>query len=99
MGQVIRFPIDRIEPPTEVAYDLETVNIMGDLVEDLMHERGYEVDKILLDDIKVLTNLAYAACRRQATNEDNHPFHEVMEEMSTVIDIAVKEFRGEKPKK
>tara|TARA_B100000287_G_scaffold435220_1_gene502480 strand:+ start:6478 stop:6777 length:300 start_codon:yes stop_codon:yes gene_type:complete len=99
MGQVIRFPIDRIKPPTEVAYDLETVNIMGDLVEDLMEERGYDISKEMLNDIKVLTNLAYAACRRQGSIDQDHPFHDMMEEMSNCIDIAVKEFRGEKPKK
>ena len=101
MGELIVFPVERTRPPAGVAYDLDTVSIVGDTIEEIMEDRGYTVDKQLLNDIKVLTNLAYAACRRQADEEEepHHPFHDIMQEMSTVIDIAVKEMRKFEEKK
>ena len=85
-----------MQPPSEVAYDLETVSIVGDVLEDVMEDRGYELDLTMFNDIKVLSNLAYAAVRRQATQTELHPFHEMMDEMSDVIDTAVKMVREEK---
>ena len=50
---------------------------------------------ILKDDIKVLTNLAYAAVRRQAEEKDeqHHPFHDMMNDMSGAIDNAIKSLK------
>lgn len=94
MGELIIFPIERTRPPAGVGYDLDTVSIVGDTIEEIMDDRGYDIDKQLRNDIKVLTNLAYAACRRQAKDEEGpHPFHDIMKEMSAVIDVAVKEMR------
>ena len=94
MAEIIKFP-KPIRPPTEIAYDLETVSIIGEIIEDVMEDRGYELDPTMFNDIKVLTNLAYAAVRRQASKTELHPFHEMMEEMSDVIDTAVKMVREE----
>ena len=70
MGEVIEFPIELTRPPEGIAYDLDTVAVVSEVLYEIMEERDYEINQKLKDDIKVLTNLAYAACRRQAEEED-----------------------------
>ena len=94
MGEIVKFPLEKIRQ-SEVEYDLETVQIVSETLEDIMEDRGYELNKKLYQDIKVLTNLAYAMARRQASQKDLHPFHETMNEMNAVIDSAMKMYREE----
>ena len=76
MGEVIEFPVELTRPPAGIAYDLDTVAVVSEVLYQIMEDRDYEIDQKLKDDIKVLTNLAYAAVRRQAEEEDeqHHPY-------------------------
>lgn len=94
MDNVIRFPKEKTRI-SEIEYDLETVQIVAEALEDIMEDRGYDVNKIMCNDIKVLTNLAYASVRRQATQDDHHPFHEAMDEINDVIDSAMRMIKEE----
>lgn len=94
MDNVIRFPREKTRI-SELEYDLETVQIVAEALEDIMDDRGYDVNKIMYNDIKVLTNLAYASVRRQATEDEIHPFHETMDEMNNVIDTAMSMIKEE----
>ena len=91
MGEVIEFPIELTRPPAGIAYDLDTVAVVSDVLYQIMEDREYKIDQNLKNDIKVLTNLAYAAVRRQAEekNERHHPFQDVMNDMSGTIDTAM----------
>ena len=94
MDNIIRFPKEKTRI-SEIEYDLETVQIVAEALEDIMEDRGYDVNKIMCNDIKVLTNLAYASVRRQATQDDHHPFHEAMDEINDVIDSAMRMIKEE----
>mgnify|MGYP001307297607 CR=1 FL=1 len=94
MDNIIRFPKEKTRI-SEIEYDLETVQIVAETLEDIMEDRGYDVNKIMCNDIKVLTNLAYASVRRQATQDDHHPFHEAMDEINDVIDSAMRMIKEE----
>ena len=94
MDNIIRFPREKTRT-SELEYDLETVQIIAECLEDIMEDRGYEINKPMVNDLKVLVNLAYASVRRQATEEDLHPFHETMEEIAQVIEAALIAIRGE----
>jgi len=98
MGEVIEFPVELTRPPAGIAYDLDTVAVVSEVLYEIMHDRDYEINQKLKDDIKVLTNLAYAAVRRQAEEEDeqHHPFHEMMNDMSGAIDTAIKSLKKDK---
>jgi len=91
MAEIIEFPIELTRPPAGIAYDLDTVALVSEVLYDIMEDRDYDIDQKLKDDIKVLTNLAYAAVRRQAEEEGekHHPFQDMMEDMSGAIDTAV----------
>lgn len=94
MDNIIRFPKEKTRI-SEIEYDLETVQIVAEALEDIMEDRGYDVNKIMCNDIKVLTNLAYASVRRQATQDDHHPFHGAMDEINDVIDSAMRMIKEE----
>jgi len=94
MDNIIRFPKEKTRI-SEIEYDLETVQIVAEALEDIMEDRGYDVNKIMCNDIKVLTNLAYASVRRQATQDDHQPFHEAMDEINDVIDSAMRMIKEE----
>ena len=98
MGEIIEFPVELTRPPAGIAYDLDTVAVVSEVLYEIMEDRDYEINQKLKDDIKVLTYLAYAAVRRQAKEEDDqhHPFHEMMNDMSGAIDLAVKSLKKDK---
>ena len=98
MGEVIEFPVELTRPPAGIAYDLDTVAVVSEVLYQIMEDRDYEIDQKLKDDIKLLTNLAYAAVRRQAEEEDeqHHPFHDMMNDMSGAIDNAIKSLKNDK---
>lgn len=101
MGEIIEFPIELTRPPAGIAYDLDTVAVVSEVLYEIMEDRDYEINQKLKDDIKVLTNLAYAAVRRQAEDFEGgeaHPFHDMMNDMSGAIDTAIKSLKKEEKK-
>ena len=87
MGKVVEFPYDKIENPIDHAMD-HVQPIVYDAVASLS-DLGYDVlNEKFQADMSVVTNLLYAACKRQL--DEHHLLHDVLDELDNELKMIRK---------